>query len=317
VPPSFIISIDVEDWFQVENFKSQIHYDSWGKYELRVERNTHRLLDLLDTTRLKTASSRGAIHSNNNNGQTYRLSATFFFLGWLAERLPHLVKEIQARGHEIASHGYTHELCSNLSINHLRSDLLRSKQLLEDLTGTQVYGYRAPSFSIDNIILKLVEDCGYTYDASYNSFASHGRYGKLHTSAFQHKGIAYRISNTFYELPVSNWHLLSNPAKKNGHNSLPWGGGGYFRLIPSWIFQRGIRSIIQKQGAYHFYMHPWEIDPRQPRVHGLPRSYKFRHYINLQKTEAKLKKLITSFSQYHFFTCYDYLRTLTNQNTVS
>jgi polysaccharide deacetylase family protein (PEP-CTERM system associated) len=316
MPPFFILSIDVEDWFQVENFKAQVPFNTWDQHQLRVERNTHRLLDLLDSVNLIEQHPRDGFSGTLSSSHEQQPSATFFILGWLAKRLPGLVREIQARGHEIASHGYTHDLCSNLSIENLRSDLLRSKHLLEDIAGTQIYGYRAPSFSINNNILKHIEDCGYTYDASYNSFSSHGRYGKLHTNSFQNIGIAYRVSDTFYELPVSNWRILSSFSNKIGQYSLPWGGGGYFRLIPKWIFHQGVHFIVKREAAYHFYMHPWEIDPWQPRVHGLPKSYRFRHYINLHRTETKLKKLLCSFSKCRICSCKDYLERVTNQPVI-
>ena len=149
---SFLLTIDVEDWFQVENFKKYIPFASWSSYELRVEKNTHRILDLLDSASFKFQVS------------SFKISATFFVLGWLAERLPHLVREIHSRGHEIASHGYYHNLCNEQSHEELKTDLYNSKSFLEDIIGTQVYGYRAPSFAINNDILKIIEDCGYLYD---------------------------------------------------------------------------------------------------------------------------------------------------------
>ena len=182
----FLLTIDVEDWFQVENFKEYIPFSSWSSYKLRVEKNTLRLLDLLDSVSFKFQVS------------SFKIRATFFILGWIAEKLPNLVREIQSRGHEIASHGYSHNLCIKESPERLRSDLLKSKKLLEDITGTQVYGYRAPSFSIDNNVLKIIEDSGYTYDSSFNSFGMHSRYGHIDLSSGKKTGIAYRISDTFY-----------------------------------------------------------------------------------------------------------------------
>ena len=229
-----------------------------------------------------------------------KLRATFFVLGWLAERLPHLVREIRNRGHEIASHGFEHCLCGECSEDDLTKDLGRSKKLLEDIIAGGVYGYRAPSFSIDEHILSLIKDAGYTYDSSYHSFSRHGRYGRLNLSGNGRHLIKVSAENTFYELPVSNLTLAGRV--------LPWAGGGYFRLVPFTVFKRGIQAILEKDGVYVFYMHPWEIDPEQPRVEEAPASFKFRHYVNLNKTFTKLQKLLKAFGHCRFITCSDYLK---------
>jgi len=331
----FLLTIDVEDWFQVENFKQYIPFATWSSYELRVEKNTHRILDLFDSIGSKKTEFRIQKPVSNNetqaspiqnpdngqqstdDGQDEKVRGTFFVLGWLAERLPHLIREIHSRGHEVASHGYYHNLCNEQSHEDLKSDLCDSKSLLEDIIGTQVYGYRAPSFAINNDILKIIEDCGYLYDSSYNSFAMHGRYGQISVSRNRQKGIALQISNswntkhgsrnpdfigkpeTFYELPISNINVFKSV--------LPWGGGGYFRLIPFALFKLGVESILKKENAYLFYMHPWEIDADQPRVSDVSIFYRFRHYSNLSKTHRKLSKLIESFAHCNFITCSQYL----------
>ncbi len=145
--------------------------------------------------------------TNSTSSTAPSVQATFFMLGWIARRLPGLVREIHSRGHEIASHGINHHLCTHETIASLRKDLTDSKALLEDIIGGPVYGYRAPSFSINDEILKIIEDAGYLYDSSYNSFDKHGRYGRLSTNGLQKTGIAYQVSDTFYELPVSNLSL--------------------------------------------------------------------------------------------------------------
>ena len=394
---SILLTIDVEDWFQVENFKQYIPFPSWPSYELRVEKNTHRLLDLLDSQQSAVRGRRSVstnstspdnvsdsfrqrrialshfhprLPSPGTGGQegtekTKRSSqsclprrwepsywgksclrksspkATFFALGWIAERLPNLVREIHSRGHEVASHGYLHNLCNQQSHEELKKDLIDSKKLLEDIIGAPVFGYRAPSFAINNDILKIIEDCGYLYDSSYNSFAMHSRYGKVDLPQKNNKGIAFPISETsnsqpsndnqlsamsyelpsssndyqlsamshelylhrrFYELPISNLKL--------GNHIFPWGGGGYFRLIPFPVFKMGVQSILRKQGTYLLYLHPWELDPEQPRVKDAPAFFKFRHYINLSKTHSKLLRLIRSFQHCHFVTCSQYLSTI-------
>ncbi len=283
---SILITIDVEDWFQVENFKPWIPFSSWDSYELRVEKNTHHLLDLFDSINL---------------GGPQKVAATFFVLGWIAERLPHLVREIHDRGHEVASHGYNHNLCNLESKKDLKKDLIESKKLLEDIIGAPVFGYRAPSFSINNDTLRIIEESGYLYDSSYNSFEKHGRYGKILLNGYGKNGVALKISDNFVELPISNLKF------KIQNSTLPWGGGGYFRLIPFPIFKKGVSTILEKQGGYAFYLHPWEIDPQQPKVDQANPFYKFRHYTNLSKTLFKLRKLIQEFSYCRFITCRQYL----------
>ena len=194
--PTFLITIDVEDWFQVENFKNYIPFTSWSNYQLRVERNVHCLLELFDSVEtggsksetvsqtyensLKNSTSIGSnLQQATNNENSKKVRTTFFVLGWIAERLPGLVREIFDRGHEIASHGYSHNLCSKCSRDELQKDLSESKKLLEDITGSVVNGYRAPSFSIDNDTLKIIEAGGYLFDSSYNSFELHSRYGSV------------------------------------------------------------------------------------------------------------------------------------------
>lgn len=274
-----LLTIDVEDWFQVENLKSRIPFSSWDSRELRVERNTHRLLDLFDSF-------------------SSTPKATFFILGWIAQRLPHLVTEIHRRGHEVASHGYHHELCYNLDPAVLKDDLIRSRKLLEDFTGAAVHGYRAPNFSITDDILKVIEDCGYRYDSSYNSFSGNGRYGKVNLTA-PRPTVAHELSKSFYELPISNLNV--------GRHTLPLGGGGYFRLAPLPLFLFGIKWVLSHQDACILYLHPWEIDPDQPQVDGLRWSHRFRHYTNLDKTFPRLEKVFNTFPHCAMTTCRQYL----------
>ncbi len=285
-----IITIDVEDWFQVENLKGCIPFSTWEGRELRVERNTNLLLDFFDAFGEKLSDT------STNSG---KVSATFFVLGWIAEKLPHLVRKISDRGHEIASHGYFHSLCTGQTFKDIKEELIRSKKFLEDITGAPVFGYRAPSFSISDEILDLIRQCGYFYDSSYNSFCVHERYGRLSVCAMEKTGVAYRIGENFFELPVSNLEL--------GRLVLPWAGGGYFRLIPLPIFKHGVREILKKHGTYVFYMHPWEIDPGQPRIDELPRSFRFRHYLNLERTFSKLRSFLTAFAKCEFTSCKEYL----------
>lgn len=281
-----IITVDVEDWFQVENFKTLIPYSNWSSFDLRVGKNVHRIMDLFDS-----ASQRFM------NGRTLR--ATFFVLGWVAERLPNLIREIHSRGHEVGSHGYLHALCDKQNPKNLSEDLIKSKALLEDVSGEPVWGFRAPSFSINRAILDLIRKAGYRYDSSYNSFQLHGRYGRVDFSDTKKTGAAISISNGFKELPVSNLTL--------GNITMPWAGGAYFRLIPFEMFKWGVRRILNRQNAFVFYMHPWEIDPDQPRVKEASRSVKFKHYTGLGKTKVRLEALVEKFQESDFVTCNQYL----------
>jgi peptidoglycan-N-acetylglucosamine deacetylase len=339
---SILLTFDIEDWFQVENFKKYIPFSSWDSCELRVEKNTHCILDLLDSIKGSRLKAQGSGEKPPGGSPTpcalrpapemlsssvdvssasllpapcpmhvgssptpYPLrlrlpvQATFFVLGWIAKRLPDLVREIYSRGHEVASHGYDHYLCGNQEKNHFRKDLIDSRRLLEDIIGKRVYGYRAPSFSVTNDILGIIEECGYLYDSSYNSFSINKRYGKLHLNGKVKDGILYKMSDKFYELPISNLGI--------GRRILPWGGGGYFRIIPSRVFYKGARSILKYQTGYLFYLHPWEMDPIQPTVNFAKLFYRIRHYTNLKKTSTKLSNFINHFQDCDFLTCYQYL----------
>ena len=226
--------------------------------------------------------------------------STFFVLGWIAERLPQLVKRIADQGHEVASHGYNHQLCHALDPENLKQDLIRSKHLIEDITGSAVVGYRAPSFSINHRVFELLERCGYRYDSSYNSFEANPRYGQLDISQLKKNGRGLIVSEHFRELPLSNLTLMKQ--------TLPWSGGGYFRLLPYSVFRQGLRKILSRNGYYLFYLHPWEIDDGQPRVRAADRLSRFRHYCNLKTTHQKLKKLLQDHSGCHFSTCRDFLQ---------
>ena len=218
------------------------------------------------------------------------------------------MRDIHRRGHEVASHGSLHELCYDLSSADLQNDLLKSRELLEDLLGHPVKGYRAPSFSINHEVLRAIRKSGYRYDSSYNSFGLHGRYGHIDLSAnsglcrgneCDNNGIAVPMLDDLMELPISNLTWAGR--------TLPWGGGGYFRLMPFFLMAWGMRRILNRDRAYVFYMHPWEIDPNQPRVWQASPSYRFRHYVNLDHTLAKLERLLNSFSDSRFITCDQYL----------
>ncbi|MBT8484736.1 MAG: DUF3473 domain-containing protein [Phycisphaerae bacterium] len=264
MPPPAVMSIDVEDWFQVENLRSAIARDTWDDRELRVERNTDRMLELMAT--------RG-------------VTATCFVLGWVAEKVPGLVRRIADAGHEIASHGYGHDLIYTLSEADFRADIVRSKKFLEDLTGRAVHGYRAPSFSITDWSIPILAAEGFTYDSSAFPTVAHDRYGRL--SGMEAGAPVVELRPGFTEVCVSCLNL--------GRRGIPWGGGGYFRLLPYPVFRRGVKRILAAGQPYVFYIHPWEIDPGQPRVEGLRRSHRFRHYVNLERADARFASLLRDF----------------------
>lgn len=255
------MSIDVEDWFQVENLRAGVPRDSWDAQESRVERNTDRMLEILHRRGVR---------------------ATCFILGWVAERCPALVRRIHAAGHEIASHGYGHDLVYSLSHEAFREDIRRGKRLVEDIAGVAVEGYRAPSFSITDWAIDILREEGFTYDSSSFPTLAHDRYGKL--SGMRSGVPVVELRPGFREACVSCWNVAGR--------AVPWGGGGYFRLVPYALFRRGVRSILASGQPYVFYIHPWEIDPDQPRVSGLRRSHAFRHYVNLGRCAARWDALL-------------------------
>jgi polysaccharide deacetylase family protein (PEP-CTERM system associated) len=258
------MSIDVEDWFHVENLKSAIPRESWKGRQLRVERNTDRMLELLD--------QRDA-------------HCTCFVLGWVAERCPSLVQRIAAAGHEIACHSYAHELVYELSPSEFREDVRRCKELLEGIAGRRVQGYRAPSFSITDWSIPILRELGFAYDSSVFPTVAHDRYGRLAGVGAENQLV--ELQPGFHEVCVSCLTV--------GSRGIPWGGGGYFRLMPYGMFRRGVASILRSGQPYVFYIHPWEIDPDQPRVSGLSRLHGFRHYVGLGHGEARFKSLLDDF----------------------
>lgn len=259
-----LMSIDVEDWFQVENLRGVIARESWDSRELRVERSTRGILDSLGRANAR---------------------ATFFFLGWVAERLPRLVRDVHAAGHEVGCHGYGHRLLPELGESAFREDVARAKSILEDLTGEAVTGYRAPSFSITDWAIDHLADLGFRYDSSlFWALERHGRFTRHEVR----DAPVFELRKGFHEVRLS---CLPVPGGR-----LPWAGGGYFRLIPYPVFRQGVRRILERTGVFSFYTHPWEFDPGQPRVRGIRRSFAFRHYNNLDKTARRFERLLSDFS---------------------
>ncbi len=291
-PIRYVMSIDVEDWFQVENLRPAVDRERWDEYPRRVVGNTERVLDIFART-----------------GTT----ATFFVLGWVAERHPELVRRINDAGHEVAGHGYAHRLIYEQSIDEFRADVVRAKEVLEEITGRPVYGYRAPSFSITAEALCVLAETGHTYDSSYFPALAHDRYSRIDlTSLARPDALATSPSGTgLTDAPGSpgapsatpSWRvpLASGMTEypittlRVAGTAFPWGGGGYFRLYPPALFRTGFRVAASQNRGAVFYLHPWEVDPDQPRVAGLRRSHAFRHYVNLAACASRLERLCSEF----------------------
>jgi len=264
------LTIDVEDYFQVNAFAQRIKPEQWDGYPLRVEGNTLRILDMLDE---------------------FAIKATFFVLGWVAERLPALVKEIHHRGHEIACHGYGHQLIYCQSPQEFRKDVSKAKNILENICGERVCGYRAPSYSITTKSLWaldiLVEE-GFYYDSSIFPI-THDIYGIPGGKRFPHEISTH--AGKIQEFPISTF-----PLKVGGwQTQLPIAGGGYLRLFPAALVTWAIHVINARENQpVIVYFHPWEIDPGQPRIRAGLKSC-FRHYLNLDRMELKIRHLLDNF----------------------
>ena len=257
-------TVDVEDYFQVSAFADTVAVSDWEKKEMRVEASMNRLLALLDKHHVK---------------------ATFFTLGWVAERYPQLIKNLAQQGHEIASHGYWHQRATGQTTAQFKEDVGSARKLLQDLTGCDVHGYRAPSFSIDRTnewAYDVLLEEGYQYSSSIYP-VSHDHYGVPDAPRFK-----YKTEQGLWEVPLST--LVMN------NKNIPISGGGYFRLYPYRVTSWAIKRFHDKDTQpYIFYMHPWEIDPGQPRQQGLSFKSKFRHYLNLGRVESRLDKMLQEF----------------------
>ena len=261
-------SIDVEDYFQVAALAPAISRESWPTREYRVEANTELILKLLDEKNVR---------------------GTFFILGWVAEKSPSLVKRIAAGGHEVACHGYSHQLIYNQTQEVFREETTRSKRFLEDTTGQPVLGYRAASFSItrDSLwALDILTELGFQYDSSIFPIR-HDRYGIPGASPAIGR-VAAPSGRTLVEFPMSAATFFGV--------QVPVSGGGYFRILPYWMTRAGLKQINEEAGRpFTFYLHPWEVDPGQPRVKVKAFS-RFRHYTNLHKTAGRLRQVLDDFS---------------------
>jgi len=259
-----VMSIDVEDWFSVENMRGFIAREDWDKLESRVERNIARLLDLFAARQIE---------------------ATFFVLGWIAERHPDMVREIARRGHEVATHGYSHNMLTRMTPEEFDADLARSLEMLARAGVSNVLGFRAPTFSVTRKTLWAVDvlkSRGLAYDSSVFPIGMHPDYGIADAPLTPHQ-----YPNGIWELPMSCAEIFGK--------RIPCSGGGYFRLFPYPVMRALLRRTNAQGRSVVFYLHPWEIDPEQPRVEALPRMKRFRHYNNLERTYARLERLLGDF----------------------
>ena len=261
-----MLSFDIEDWFQVENLREKVKREEWDDKELRVVKNTHKLLSILDR---------------------YNTKATFFVLGWVSEKVPQLVLEIHNRGHEIACHGHGHELIYNQTPDEFHKDIQQARLFLEKLIGEKIWGYRAPSFSITEWAIDILKEEGFKYDSSLFPSIIHDRYGKLKSVKLNSKIGVEKVRDNFFEVSISTLDFMGK--------RIAWGGGGYFRILPYSLYRTGVRKILDAGKAFVFYLHPWEIDSLQPKVKNLEFRYRVRHYMGLSKTECKLNKLLQDF----------------------
>ncbi|MDB4575601.1 DUF3473 domain-containing protein [bacterium] len=272
------LTVDVEDYFQVSAFADNIEQHEWDEHPLRVEDNTYKLLDLFDE---------------------YQVKATFFILGWVAERQRGLVLEIARRGHEVACHGYSHQLVYNQMPEVFQQETVRAKSILEDIIQRPVLGYRAASYSITEKslwALDILAESGFVYDSSIFP-VRHDRYGMPDTPEHPYH-LKTPAGHSLIEFPLSTAKILNY--------RLPVAGGGYFRLYPYWLSKAGLKQINRQQKPFIFYLHPWEVDPEQPRISASWFS-RFRHYNNLDKCEPRLRNLMSDFQ---FTTTWDVISDL-------
>lgn len=266
-PITNAMTVDVEDYFQVSAFERNIDRAQWESLPCRVEANTDRILALFDEAGVK---------------------ATFFTLGWVAERYPSLIRRIVAEGHELASHGYSHVRVTQQQPAEFREDIVRTKLLLEDIAGTAVLGYRAASYSIDASNLWALDElgeAGYVYSSSIYP-VRHDLYGMPEAPRFAFRP---RGDQGLLEIPITTIRFRNK--------NLPCGGGGFFRLYPYAVSRWALRKLNEHEGQPGmFYFHPWEIDPEQPRQNGIGLKTRIRHYLNLGRMETRLRALLNDFS---------------------
>jgi polysaccharide deacetylase family protein (PEP-CTERM system associated) len=280
MPPKYcIFTFDIEEWFQVENLKESISKEDWNHKKSSVEQNTNKILSILSK---------------------YNIPATFFVLGWIAEKYPDLVRKIVSKGHEIACHGFGHDLIYKLKEKQIYDDILKSKKLLEDISGQEIIGYRAPSFSVNDILIEVLKRQDFKYDSSYSPFSLNKRYGKINRTMVKINN-HFKFDNDLEEIPLSMLKIFNF--------DLPIAGGAYFRLLPYWLFRYFVKRKINRDRFYVFYLHPWEFEPDQPRIKNIRLNHRIRHYTGLKHTEQKMERLIQYLKDFNckFLTMRDYV----------
>mgnify|MGYP001469853849 FL=1 len=259
------MTVDVEDYFQVSAFENVINKDSWDSQQLRVGQNTHRLLDLF---------------------AEHNVKSTFFTLGWVAKRCPDVIKRIVNEGHELASHGLEHQRATTMTRIQFEKDVYDSKAILEDVSGSVIKGYRAPSFSVNDSntwVYEVLVEQGFIYSSSTYPI-EHDLYGVPSWPRFK-----YQREEGIIEIPI--------PTIRKKNTNVGIGGGGFYRLYPYWLSKKRILSFMESETApYSFYFHPWEIDADQPYIKNANWRSKFRHYINLSRMESKIEMLLKDFN---------------------
>jgi polysaccharide deacetylase family protein (PEP-CTERM system associated) len=278
-----MLSIDVEDWFHLVGAGLEYQFkkdpggtEAWAGFTPRIEQNTYWILDLLDK---------------------YQVKATFFILGWVAEHFPALVMEIHKSGHEVASHSYWHRLVTSQTQEQFRQDLKRSLDVIQNVTGSRVLGFRASSASITPWAIDIIHQEGLLYDSSLFPASYHDVYGKL-PGVSKDKPIE-RLSNGLLEVKMTSIKLLGM--------QLPWSGGGYFRLLPYPIFCLGMRHVLKDKHIFNFFIHPWELDDAPPKLVDLKPIYSFRRYISITRTRTRFESLL---KEYPFVPIYNALQNL-------
>jgi polysaccharide deacetylase family protein (PEP-CTERM system associated) len=271
-----VLSVDIEDYFQVEGFKGLIPYSEWDRYEVRFQRGLEWLLQILDGSQVK---------------------ATFFVLGWIAERYPHWIKEIARKGHEIGVHGYAHRWIESLTREEFKADVLKTLHLLKDLGIEDILGHRAPSFSITPKTAwawDIVRECGLVYDASLSA-----RYFRAGGYPWAYPNPGPQKCNTSNGRTMQLFPQAYLPL----FDHIPFAGGGFFRLYPYWLTYWGIKTWNRRGVPIMVYVHPWEFDPEQPRFSVKP-SRRFKHYVNLEINREKFARLLEDFK---FCPCREHL----------
>ncbi len=266
-----LLSIDVEDWFHLigAGIGYQLKGDdpgvgAWDSFPGRVEYTTNWILDTLDEDQVK---------------------GTFFILGWVAKKFPELVKEIHNRGHEIASHSYWHKILKVQERDEFRKDVRMSLDVLQNITGEKVAGFRISSATVDDWAVDILAEEGLIYDSSLFPVTYHDVYGSL-SNTDNNKAIE-KLKNGLWEVKLSSLNI--------GNKWLPWSGGGYFRLLPYPVFKWGMNRILKERGVFNFYIHPWELDDKPPILNNLRFPYKMRRYVFIKRTRPRFKRLLKDF----------------------